>query len=127
MRGKWLIGCLLALTGAHSFAADWSGLYVGVNGGMTSMASDWYDQDDYWNRGTIRANSTGQTLGAQVGWNFQSGGSVLGLEADYRSGHIEKLSDLSGIDLKDELKSMMTLRRRILGVIATESVEDLTR
>ena len=112
MRGKWLLGCLLALIGAHSFAGDWSGLYAGVNGGVTTMASDWYDQDDYWNRGTFRAHSSGQSLGGQVGLNFQSGATVLGLEVDYRSGHIEKFSDLNGLELKDELKSLITLRTR---------------
>lgn len=111
MRGKWLIGCLLALTGANSFAADWDGLYAGINGGFTSMSTDWFDRDYYWYGGTFRANSSGQTFGAQIGWNVQKGNTVLGLETDYRTGHVEKQSDI-GMLMKDELKSLMTIRTR---------------
>jgi outer membrane immunogenic protein len=112
MRGKWLLGCLLALTGANSFAGDWSGLYAGVNGGVTTMASDWYDQDYYWYGGTYRATSQGLTAGVQVGWNAQKGNTVWGFEADYRTGKADKISDLGGMVFKDELKSLMTLRTR---------------
>jgi outer membrane immunogenic protein len=112
MRGKWLIGCLLALTGTQSFAADWGGFYAGVNGGFTSMASDWFDQDYYWSGGTFRANSSGQTVGAQFGWNVQKGNTVLGLETDYRAGHIEKHSFPNSLEFKDKLKSLVTLRTR---------------
>jgi len=52
---------------------DWSGLYIGINGGGGQTRSDW---GKYGN-----GNSTGGTVGGQIGYRWQSANWVFGLEA----------------------------------------------
>src|SRR6476469_8905141 len=59
---------------------DWSGFYIGINGGGGSAHQCW----DLLTPGlTIPQgchNSTGGTVGGQIGYRVQSGGWVFGLE-----------------------------------------------
>ncbi|MCL2716346.1 MAG: outer membrane beta-barrel protein [Alphaproteobacteria bacterium] len=50
---------------------DWSGLYIGLNGGGGSSHTDWNGS----------AHSTGGTIGGQVGYRWQAANWVFGLEA----------------------------------------------
>lgn len=62
---------------------DWSGLYLGISGGLGTGTFDWsgdYDDDDDTYEGEF--DLEGWALGAQAGVNFQSGMFVYGLEAD---------------------------------------------
>jgi outer membrane immunogenic protein len=58
----------------------WNGLYVGFNAGYAFGQSNWTD--------TVTRQSTGNfdlggaLLGATVGYNYQAGGTVFGLEGD---------------------------------------------
>ena len=64
---------------------DWSGFYIGINGGWGSSHKCW----DLRNRGSVivprRAegchDATGGTAGGQIGYRWQSGTWVFGLEA----------------------------------------------
>ena len=74
---------------------DWSGFYVGANGGWASARKCW----DY--AGTVAAplgayaaegchDSSGGAIGGQIGYNWQAGSWVFGVEAMY------DWADLSG-------------------------------
>jgi outer membrane immunogenic protein len=62
----------------------WAGFYVGVNGGYAWGAGD----DD-----TSRGDVSGGFGGGQIGYNFQSGNFVYGLETDLQAGQITGKSD----------------------------------
>ncbi|MBV8837066.1 MAG: porin family protein [Alphaproteobacteria bacterium] len=93
---------LLALATAPAFAADlpvkarppmapvetvwnWSGFYIGVNGGYGWARSEHVDVRGVTS-GTF--NQRGGLVGGTVGYNWQTGGAVLGLEADLDWAHI---------------------------------------
>ena len=61
---------------------NWTGFYVGLNGGGGMAAADHLDPD-----GGVGSNTKFQqafgTVGAQAGYNYQIGSSVIGLEGDY--------------------------------------------
>jgi outer membrane immunogenic protein len=60
----------------------WTGLYVGVNAGYAKSTQKTTDMD-YWDfGGTNESSKSGFTGGAQIGYNWQMGALVLGLEAD---------------------------------------------
>lgn len=85
--------CLLALTATGALAADlprglpakapayvpayysWTGFYLGINGGYAWGDSDW---DGFFN-GT---NVDGGLVGGTIGYNWQTGPWVFGLEGD---------------------------------------------
>ncbi|QAU46825.1 outer membrane protein [Bradyrhizobium guangzhouense] len=58
---------------------DWSGFYIGINGGGASAHSSW-DQTAPLVGGEGSHNATGGTVGGQVGYRVQSGQWVFGLE-----------------------------------------------
>ncbi|WP_298872179.1 outer membrane beta-barrel protein [uncultured Bradyrhizobium sp.] len=58
---------------------DWSGFYIGINGGGASAHSSW-DQTVPLVGGEGSHNATGGTVGGQVGYRWQAGQWVFGLE-----------------------------------------------
>ena len=58
---------------------DWSGFYIGINGGGASAHTTW-DQTAPLVGGEGSHNATGGTVGGQVGYRVQSGQWVFGLE-----------------------------------------------
>jgi outer membrane immunogenic protein len=56
---------------------DWSGFYIGINGGW-GQSRERYDWLGY---SLVSANANGGTVGGQIGYNWQSGPLVFGLEA----------------------------------------------
>ena len=56
---------------------DWSGFYIGVNGGW-GQSRERYDWLGY---SLVSANANGGTVGGQIGYNWQAGALVFGLEA----------------------------------------------
>jgi len=58
---------------------DWSGFYIGINGGGASAHTSW-DQTAPLVGGEGSHNATGGTVGGQVGYRVQSGQWVFGLE-----------------------------------------------
>jgi outer membrane immunogenic protein len=57
---------------------DWTGFYIGANGGWGSSRNSW-DLAGFGAEGSHDA--TGGTVGGQVGYRWQAGTSVFGLEA----------------------------------------------
>lgn len=61
-------------------AFDWSGFYLGLNGGYVFGRSSW--SDPFVGGDSGRFNTDGGTIGGQIGYNWQIGRTVLGLESD---------------------------------------------
>ncbi|MEJ2435764.1 MAG: porin family protein [Pseudolabrys sp.] len=56
-------------------AANWTGLYLGINGGYGFGSSD-------WDSPAVSPGAEGGVAGGTVGYNFQAGSWVWGLEGD---------------------------------------------
>jgi outer membrane immunogenic protein len=96
MKRLILAASVLAASTASSFAADlaarpytkapppvvaamydWSGFYIGINGGW-GQSSTRYD----WANFLVRSDdASGGTVGGQIGYNWQAGSWVFGIEA----------------------------------------------
>jgi iron complex outermembrane recepter protein len=61
-------------------AVDWTGVYVGVNGGFTYGGSDWIDSVTH--TASDWFSTTGFVFGGTVGANYQAGPWVFGVEGD---------------------------------------------
>lgn len=59
---------------------DWTGFYLGVNGGYAWGHSSWSDPALGADSGNF--NSSGGLVGGQLGYNWQTGPVVLGVETD---------------------------------------------
>ena len=57
---------------------NWSGFYVGINGGGATSRFDW-NADGFGDEGSH--NATGGTVGGQIGYRWQMSSLVFGLEA----------------------------------------------
>ena len=105
---------------ATSKSYDWNGAYIGINGGYGSSNSD---INNIYFGGTPspgddgKLSMTGGLAGGQLGYNYQSGNIVLGVEADldYASLKGNHLFDFGGnpVNLDGELKSIGTVRARL--------------
>jgi len=62
---------------AYVAAYNWTGMYVGVNGGGGFGHSTWSGAT-----GTSGVNTTGGVVGGTVGYNYQMNQAVFGLEGD---------------------------------------------
>lgn len=93
-----LTGTMLAATSpafAQDSEADWTGAYVGVNIGYQNAKSDtttvltgaWAGESQATRDAVVNNFATSQSLdnvnfGGQIGYNYSSGGAVLGIEAE---------------------------------------------
>lgn len=136
-------GSLLATS---AFAADvisyeptpifsWTGGYVGLNagygGGKAKHPFDsWYDDGDaiYRESGSLNLTSSGFLGGAQIGYNYQIGQLVVGIETDIQGANVKgegsiSMSDMDGNSLNARLGTKLdwfgTVRAR-MGVSATD-------
>jgi len=88
-------GLLAAAMASSSFAADmpepykapaysapfnWTGFYAGINGGYAWGQSSWSDPTVGTSSGNF--NTSGGLVGGQLGYNWQTGAVVLGIETD---------------------------------------------
>ena len=60
-------------------AYDWSGFYIGINGGGATSRFDWNADGGFGDEGSH--NATGGTVGGQFGYRWQMQSWVFGLEA----------------------------------------------
>lgn len=82
---------------------NWTGLYVGAHGGYgLSRIPGVYD--DSGNSGAFAINPRGFAGGGQIGYNWQSGAWVYGLEADGTWGAMKK----SRVDTEGETEELNT-------------------
>jgi outer membrane immunogenic protein len=70
---------------------SWTGFYIGGNVGGAFLQSDWSNIDPPGN-GTIDANirRSGLIGGAQLGFNYQHEGLVLGVEGNYSRANLDE-------------------------------------
>jgi len=61
-------------------AVNWTGIYLGVNGGFTFGGSDW--TDSVTGASSNIFNTSGFVFGGTLGANYQAGSWVFGVEAD---------------------------------------------
>jgi outer membrane immunogenic protein len=94
-------------------AYNWSGFYAGLNAGgawghsNTGTATVYDPPADYFASatntalfnaaGVQRGNASGFTGGGQVGFNWQAGNTVLGLETDFQSFRLNSRSTATGL------------------------------
>lgn len=76
---------------------DWTGFYLGINGGYAWGRSSWSDPTVGADSG--RFNTSGATLGGQVGYNWQTGPVVLGVETDLNWINAKGSSSAGGVCL----------------------------
>ncbi|MFB9267925.1 outer membrane protein [Bradyrhizobium erythrophlei] len=62
-------------------AYDWSGFYIGINGGWGSSRNSWDSVAPFLVGPEGSHDATGGTIGGQVGYRWQAGTWVFGLEA----------------------------------------------
>jgi outer membrane immunogenic protein len=62
-------------------AYDWTGFYLGINGGYAWGRSSWSDPAAGTDSGNF--STSGGTIGGQIGYNWQTGPAVLGIETDF--------------------------------------------
>jgi outer membrane immunogenic protein len=60
---------------------NWSGIYIGINGGYAFGSTDWSPAAPLLGTGTF--NTNGGLVGGTAGFNFQSGQIVYGIEGDW--------------------------------------------
>src|ERR1700733_1553667 len=60
-------------------AYDWSGFYIGINGGGATGKVDWTNDGGLGDEGSH--NPSGGTVGGQIGYRWQLNSWVFGLEA----------------------------------------------
>ena len=59
---------------------SWTGFYAGINGGYAWGQSNWSDPAVGTNSGNF--NTSGGLVGGQLGYNWQTGAVLLGIETD---------------------------------------------
>ena len=110
-------------------SCDWTGLYIGVNAGVTEFKSDFTDVNDWENRATSSYEKPAFIGGGQIGYNYQWQDLVIGIEADFsglagakngtfryngeEAGHGEDGFENEGFDDYAKVDFMATLRGRI--------------
>ena len=119
------IGMLAIAAGAPAQAADirmpvkayppavvfhnWTGFYVGAHGGY-----GWAEFSDDPSGPGSSASAKGWLGGGQLGFNYQMGSLVLGLEGDYSVANLKFRQDLGGGDFGQiKVNQMATLAGRI--------------
>jgi outer membrane immunogenic protein len=96
---------------APRYNPTWTGFYVGVNGG--------YAWSDYSDQFSVPAVSFGGLApkggfgGGQIGYNWQAGHILLGVEADIQGAGIDDNKTVLGVDFKSGLDYFGTVRGRL--------------
>lgn len=86
---------------AASIPASWTGFYMGVHAGSGSTSSTWGEDtgglgDDMFNLGSWSGNGAGAIVGGQVGYNYQAGSVVMGVELDASAGQMNAFTRCFG-------------------------------
>lgn len=101
-------------------AVNWTGLYVGINGGYGLANATASGSIPGFNVSASQ-DLSGAIGGGQVGFNWQTGATVLGIEADIQASGVEKdtvvcpASTCGGVDftLRNKVPWFATVRGRV--------------
>ena len=85
---------------------NWTGFYVGINGGYA-----WGDSD--WTVPLVSTTPTGWLIGGTLGYNYQMGSWVLGLEGDWDWADIKDSSPCGAFSCQTKNSWLATARGRI--------------
>jgi outer membrane immunogenic protein len=90
-------------------AYNWTGIYLGANAGygFGQVSGSTLGLD------ATLADLSGTIAGGQIGYNFQSGNLVVGVEADGQWTNLESTSSAFGGTLKTSIPWLATLRGRV--------------
>jgi outer membrane immunogenic protein len=89
---------------------DWTGLYIGLNAGYSSGTMSETPSDG---SGSGSAAMPGGIGGAQIGYNYQIGGLVLGFEADFDGSMATKSIIAGSVSGTNQIPWIGTLRGRV--------------
>ena len=90
-------------------AMNWSGFYIGAMGGYASENSS----EDVILPGVTAPRMKGGFGGGTLGYNWQTGQFVFGLEADAAFADISASVTAFGITVESEIRSLGTVRGRV--------------
>jgi outer membrane immunogenic protein len=122
------VGLFVAAMAAPSFAADlprpaykapiysapgfsWTGFYVGVNGGYGWGKSEWTASGT--GAGTGNFDVKGGMAGGTIGFNYQTGTWVWGLEGDIDASWMKGSTPCGGVDCETKNSWLGTARGRL--------------
>jgi outer membrane immunogenic protein len=116
-----------------SSGTGWSGLYYGINAGYNYNTLTVNDRDYFNGFGDNSTHSNGAVLGGQVGYNWQTGALVYGVEADIDGLTTSKVDNNGENDndpspygqIVSKLNALGTIRGRI-GIAADPALLYLT-
>lgn len=86
--------------------ANWTGFYVGINGGYGWGTSDW----DF---PAVSTDPSGAVYGGTIGYNFQTGTWVWGLEGDFDGTSMKGSIACGGFTCESKLPWLATGRLRL--------------
>jgi len=91
---------------------NWSGIYIGANGGYTFGTSSW--SNPAIGIATGNFNTNGYLAGGTIGANYQWGDAVLGVEGDWDWSNLNGTSNIGGCGPGCETKAdwLSTVRGR---------------
>jgi outer membrane immunogenic protein len=89
-------------------AYNWTGFYVGVNGGGGWGHSDWSNPS-----GTLNSKLSGGLVGGTLGYNYQMGQAVVGLEGDIDWSNIRGSAACGGTTCETRNSWLSTARVRL--------------
>ncbi len=92
-------------------AFNWSGFYIGVQGGGAWGPLDW----TYAAGGKANQDTSGGIVGGTIGYNFQFGSIVAGLEGDYAWADVKRGTSCPSatFSCQSKLDSLGTARLRL--------------
>ena len=90
-------------------AFTWTGFYVGANAGYAWGTARFSDTDG----DGVSGRYNGALGGAQIGYNWQAGDIVFGVESDIQATGISRSLTSDGTTLKSEIQYFGTVRGRI--------------
>lgn len=100
---------------ASEMVYNWAGLYAGVHAGFASTKFDGvYDEGGELSKTLEDPSLNGAVFGGQVGYNWQSGGWVYGIEGDVsHSGQSFSFIDDEGSTQKGSIDLLASVRARL--------------
>jgi outer membrane immunogenic protein len=91
---------------------NWSGYYIGVDGGIVGLKDVLYDLDHWYPQDSYELSPSGGLLGVYGGANWQFGMFVLGVEGDVAGAWADEEHAWPGVTQSVDLHGIATLRGR---------------